>query len=105
MSGAAYYLPGRVKLPSSLITPFFPRIEVSKYEISVLRVVACGRKFLYTVTQQMRLHKLKLAKMTKKKANIRPGSANGRYGRTASAQKKDVQDRSFSIRFYVKKLI
>ena len=78
----------------------------SKYEIRVLRVVACVRKFLYTVTQKMRLHKLKLAKMTKKKAKIRLGTANGRYGRygrTASAQKKDVQNRCFSMRFYVKK--
>ena len=77
----------------------------SKYEIRVLRVVACVRKFLYTVTQKMRVYKLKLAKLTKKMAKIRPGTANGRYGRTASAQKKDVQNRCFSMRFYVKKLI
>ena len=38
----------------------------SKYEIRVLRVVACVRKFLYTVTQKMRVYKLKLAKMTNK---------------------------------------
>ena len=77
----------------------------SKYEIRVLRVVACVRKFLYTVTQKMRVYKLKLAKLTKKMAKIRPGAANGRYGRTASAQKKDVQNRCFSMRFYVKKMI
>ena len=52
----------------------------SKYEIRVLRVVARVRKFLYTVTQKMRVYKLKLAKMTKKMAKIRPGTANGRYG-------------------------
>ena len=52
----------------------------SKYEIRVLRVVACVRKFLYTVTQKMRVYKLKLAKLTKKMAKIRPGAANGRYG-------------------------
>ena len=40
----------------------------SKYEIRVLRVVACVRKFLYTVTQKMRVYKLKLAKLTKNMA-------------------------------------
>ena len=60
----------------------------SKYEIRVLRVVAYVRKFLYTVTQKMRLHKLKLAKMTKKMAKIRLGTANGR---TASAQNKTAK--------------
>ena len=29
--------------------------------------------------------------MTKKMAKIRPGTANGRYGRTASAQKKTAK--------------
>ena len=75
----------------------------SKYEIRVLRVVAYVIKFPYTVTQKMRVYKLKLAKFTKKMAKIRPGAANGRYGRTASAQKKDGQNRCFSMRFYVKK--
>ena len=67
--------------------PFLPLpfSRESKYEIRVLRVVACVRKFLYTVTQKMRLHKLKLAKMTKKIAKIRRGAANGR---TAFALKK-----------------
>ena len=58
---------------------FFSR--ESKYEIRVLRVVACVREFLYTVTQKMRAYKRKLAKMTKKMAKIRPDTANGRYGR------------------------
>ena len=68
-------------LQTSKLEVLFPR--ESKYEIRVLRVVACVRKFLYTVTQKMRLHKLKLAKMTKQVAKIRPGTANGHYGRTA----------------------
>ena len=60
----------------------------SKYEIRVLRVVACVRKFLYTVTQKMRVYKLKLAKMTKKMAKIRPGTANGRTAERPPPKKK-----------------
>ena len=55
---------------------FFSR--ESKYEIRVLRVVACVREFLYTVTQKMRVYKLKLAKLTKKITKIRPGAASCR---------------------------
>ena len=39
----------------------------------------------------MRVYKLKLAKLTKKMAKIRPGAANGRTTVTASAQKKTAQ--------------
>ena len=42
--------------------------------------MACVRKFFYTVTQKMRVYKLKLTKMTKKMAKIKPGATNGRYG-------------------------
>ncbi len=63
--------------------PFAPVFRESKYEIRVLRVVACVRKFLYTVTQKMRVYKLKLAKLTKKMAKIIPGAANGRTAVTA----------------------
>ena len=50
----------------------------------------------------MRVYKLKLAKMTKKMAKIRPGATNGR---TASAQKKKRLKSTIFAVFYVKKLI
>ena len=58
------YVPGNAGGAGIACHCFF---RESKYDIRVLRVVACVRKFLYTVTQKMRLHKLKLAKMIKKK--------------------------------------
>ena len=73
---------GGVKLKGSSEITFS---RESKYEIRVLRVIACVRKFLYTVTKQMRVYRLKLTKFTKKMAKIRPGAANGR---TASAHEK-----------------
>ena len=75
---------------------FFSR--ESKYEIRVLRVVACVRKFLYTVTQKMKVYKLKLAKMTKKMAKIRPGTANGRYGRYGrTAERPPPKKKTYKI--------
>ena len=75
--------------PQSECAPY-PRLRVtcfvlfcsreSKYEIRVLRVVACVRKFLYTVTQKTRVYKLKLAKMAKKTVKIRPGATVRPYG-------------------------
>ena len=52
----------------------------------------------------MRVYKLKLAKLTKKMAKIRPGAANGRTAVTASAQKKRPKSMIFAV-VYVKKLI
>ena len=76
----------------------------SKYEIRALRVVACVRKFLYTVTQKMGVYELKLAKMTKKTAKISPDASERPNGRTASAQIKTAKSTIFAV-FYVKKLI
>ena len=68
----------------------------SKYEIRVLRVVACVRKFLYTVTQKMRVYELKLAKMAKKTAKIRPGATERPYG---LRPKKIAQNHRFARSF------
>ena len=65
------------------------------------------RKFLYTVTKKMRVYKVKLAKLTKKMAKIRPGAANGRTAVTADRpppKKKRPKSTIFAV-FYVKKLI
>ena len=44
----------------------------------------------------MRVYELKLAKLTKQMAKIRPGAANGRYGRYGlRAQKKTAKIHDF----------
>ena len=59
------------------------------------------RKFLYTITQKMRVYKLKLAKMTKKTAKIRPGATERPNG---LRPKKRPKSMIFAV-VNVKKLI